>query len=130
MKKKNTKPVEPHISCVAYLSVDCDMNMVEYKEKRQLRYIKEYAQAHNITIAKVMHRDVLGQRDVNYHFKRMVELIYAGQVDGIIVANMQCISTSKADAYYKAGLIDEAGGTMITVDEGRLKLKIVGDYDE
>lgn len=130
MKKKRVKSVEPHLNCIAYLSTTGDINKVEFREKKQLRYIKEYAAAHNITITKVMHRDVLGQQDVNYHYKKMIELIYAGQIDGIMLANMHCISTSKADAYYKVGLVDEAGGTIVTVDEGRLKLKLVGDYDE
>lgn len=66
MKKKREKP----INCFVYLSTEGDINGVEAREIKQLRYIRKYAKAHNIIIRKVFHRDVLGQYDVNIHFMR------------------------------------------------------------
>jgi len=37
---------------------------------------------------------------------------------------MAAVSSSLADAYFKVGLIIEAGGVVVTVDEGRLDLNI------
>ena len=46
------------------------------------------------------------------------------QISGVVVANMAAVSSSLADAYYKVGLIIEAGGVVATVDEGRLDMHI------
>ena len=122
---KRKKNIEPEIRCIVYLSTEGDMNFTEQRENKQLRYISEYAKAHNIKIVKKMHRDVLGQNDVNKHFNQMVEMIRKGNADGIIVANMMCISKDVPDAYFKVGMVHNAGGVMVTVDEGRLSMKIV-----
>ena len=47
---------------------------------------------------------------------------YTKKVSGVVVANMAAVSSSLADAYYKVGLIIEAGGVVATVDEGRLDM--------
>ena len=126
MSKKRKKVQEPEIRCIAYLSVTGNENNTEMRERKQLRYIKEYAASHNITITKIMHKDVLGQRDVNLHFERMTSMIREGFVDGIIVANTMSVSNSITDVYMKAGRVAEAGGVMVSVDEGKLLMKIVG----
>lgn len=125
MSKKKKKSQEPELRCIAYLSVTGNENETEYRERKQLRYIKEYAASHNITITKIMHKDVLGQRDVNLHFERMTSMVKQGFVDGIIVANTMSVSNSIMDVYMKAGRIAEAGGVMVSVDEGKLMMKIV-----
>ena len=126
MSKKRKKVQEREIRCIAYLSVTGNENNTEMRERKQLRYIKEYAASHNITITKIMHKDVLGQRDVNLHFERMTSMIREGFVDGIIVANTMSVSNSITDVYMKAGRVAEAGGVMVSVDEGKLLMKIVG----
>lgn len=120
MRKKKMKK----INCFVYLAVDADERTVEMKEMRQLRYIKEYAAAHNIHIVKVYHRDVLGQTVVNGHFRNMLQKLKNKEADGILIANMGAISVGLADAYYKVGLVVASGGQMITVDEGNLSLNI------
>lgn len=69
-------------------------------------------------MVKTLHRDVLGQTGVNRDFSKMVEMIRREQAQGIVVANMKCISTSLPDAYYKIGMVVQAGGKMFTVDDG------------
>lgn len=127
MNKRNKmkqKAKEPQVNCVAYLSTVGDMFTVDLREKKQLRYISEYALAHNIIIKKVLHRDLLGQANVNQHFEKMIHMIRQGKVQGIIAANMLAISLDVADAYLKVGKVRTAGGMMITVDEGRLGMFI------
>ena len=51
MKKKREKT----INCFVYLSTEGDINGAEVREIKQLRYIREYAKAHNIIIKKVFH---------------------------------------------------------------------------
>lgn len=132
--KKKKREAEKKINCVAYLSTDGDFDSIEYRERNQLRCIREYACAHNINITKVLHRDVLGQADINRHFKNMVSVIRAGKVEGIIVMSMMSISSSIPDAYYKIGEVIDANGVMVTVLEGRFEglyiRKKVEEYDK
>ena len=118
------KKKEPHIECVAYLSVSGELKGIEKREKRQERYIREYAKAHNIDIVGVVRRNGLGQMEVNRHIDSIIQLIRKKKVEGIIVANMMAISADILDAYYKVGKIRAAGGVIVTVDEGRLELGI------
>ena len=120
MRKKKMKK----INCFVYLAVDADERTVEAKEMKQLRYIKEYAAAHNIHIVKVYHKDILGQTVVNGHFRNMLQRLENKEADGILLANMGAISVGLADAYYKVGLVVASGGQIITVDEGNLSLNI------
>lgn len=121
MTKKKT---EKKITCIAYLSTRSNERNVRQKEKQQLNYIREYAKAHKIIIGKVLRKDLLGQEGIDRHFKYMLNLIRTGQVDGIITANMLSISANEPDAYYKVGKVKEAGGVMVTVEEGRLGMYI------
>lgn len=115
---------EKRLRCIAYLSTTGDLENVDCREQKQLKYIQEYARAHNIEIVKIFHRNALGQRDVNKHLDYMIQLIREKKADGIILANMMAISVNVSDAYYKVGKVKEAGGHMVTVDEGRLTLYI------
>lgn len=51
MKKKGKR-----LRCFVYLSTQAEERTVEEKEKKQLRYIREYAKAHNIEIVKIYRR--------------------------------------------------------------------------
>ena len=114
---------EKAINVIAYLSTDGNMYSAPGKEKKQLRYIKEYAKAHNIHIVRTFNRDIANNVDVVKHFRTMASLIANGRADGVIVVNTEAISISLSDAYYKVGLIVEVGGVFVSVDEGRLSLR-------
>lgn len=103
--------------CIAYLCATGEINQIARREKNQERYIREYAAAHNIEIVKVLHKDVLSMVMVWKHFVAMSHVIQKGQADGVIVSNMEEVSTGLSDAYAKIGLIREAGGDIISVDQ-------------
>lgn len=126
MKKRKK---EKRIVCVAYLSTESDFYTVEQQEKKQLKYIIGYAKVHNIEIKKVMHRNLLGQKDVDRHFAQMIAMIKKGYVNGIILSNMLAIAANIPDAYYKVGKVVDAGGHIVTVDEGRLGMYIARGTD-
>lgn len=118
------KKKEPAVEVIAYLSTDGPLWEIEKREKKQERYIREYANAHNIEIVGVMHRNGLGQGDCNRQIEKIAELIRQKRVEGVIVANMMAISLDIPDAYYKVGKIKAAGGVIITVDEGSLGMNV------
>ena len=118
------KKKEPAVEVIAYLSTDGPLWETEKREKKQERYIREYANAHNIEIVGVMHRNGLGQGDCNRQIEKIAELIRQKRVEGVIVANMMAISLDIPDAYYKVGKIKAAGGVIITVDEGSLGMNV------
>lgn len=113
-----------NIRCIVYLATVADEDTVDRKEQKQLRYIREYAKAHQLQIVKVFHRSVLGQMDTNRHYQNIVRRIQNGEAEAILLANMGMISQSLPDAYGKVGQMLEAGGRVITVDEGELKLNL------
>ena len=120
------KNKKKQIFAIAYLSTNGNMYSAPVKEQKQLRYIKDYAKAHNIRIVKVMNRDIAVNRDIIRHFKQMAAYIGEKAADGVIVANLSAISASLPDAYYKVGIIKEAKGVFISVDEGELCLSDKG----
>ena len=113
-----------NIRCIVCLATVADEDTVDRKEQKQLRYIREYAKAHQLQIVKVFHRSVLGQMDTNRHYQNIVRRIQSGEAEAILLANMGMISQSLPDAYGKVGQMLEAGGRVITVDEGELKLNL------
>ena len=125
-KKRVILPYE----CIMYLSTEGDIFKADYREKKQEKYIRDYAKAHGIIIAGSMHRDVLGMKDVDEHFLRMARLISNNRVQGVIVANMKAVSRDIIDAYNKVGLINMAGGVMISVDAGLMKLGLKEEVSE
>ena len=115
------------MECIAIVSARCDMRNVEQiekLEKRQEAYIRKYAKAHGVKIVGVIYGNGQGQGEINKKFLRAVELIRYGKVQGMIAVNMAIISADLEDAYCKVGKVRSAGGEMITVDEGRLRLSI------
>lgn len=119
------KKKEPRYECIAYLSVEAELDKVDRLEDKQLKYIKEYAKAHNILIVGVMRRHGFSMNDVFRNFRQIAHLIGKKRVEGVIVAGMQYVSSDLEDAYYKIGMIKAAGGQFITVDEGNLGMDIV-----
>ena len=118
------------MECIAIVSARCDMRNVEQiekLEKRQEAYIRKYAKAHGVKIVDVIYGNGQGQSEINRKFLRIVELIKKGKVQGIIAVNMAIFSADLEDAYCKVGKVRSAGGEMITVDEGRLRLNIWGN---
>ena len=115
------------IECIAIVAARCDMRkeeQIEKLEKRQEAYIRKYAKAHGVKIVGVIHGNGQGQSEINKKFLRVVELIRNGKVQGLIAVNMRIISADLEDAYSKVGKVRSAGGEIVTVDEGRLRLNI------
>ena len=48
------------------------------------------------------------------------------QVDGVIVANMSAITDNLIDAFIKIAQVQDAGGIIVTVDDGRLAMQLRG----
>ncbi|MBP3663635.1 MAG: recombinase family protein [Tyzzerella sp.] len=119
------KKKDPRYECIAYLSVEAELDKVDRLEDKQLKYIKEYAKAHNILIVGVMRRHGFSMNDVFRNFRQIAHLIGKKRVEGVIVAGMQYVSSDLEDAYYKIGMIKAAGGQFVTVDEGNLGMDIV-----
>lgn len=115
--KKKKRVIPESIDCILYLSTEGDLWHAEEREKKQRRYVMDYNKAHGVNVVKTLHRDVAGQAGVNRDFAKMVEMIRRKQAQGIVVANMKCIASSLPDAYYKIGMVVQAGGKMITVDD-------------
>lgn len=115
---------EKEMRAIVYLSVNGDVDTVDWKERKQLKYIQEYAKAHNIKIVKIMHRSILGESVMNNHFNKMVSLINRKEADAILVSKMTVIAADLEDAYRKIGKVIRIGGHLITVDEGDLRLSL------
>ena len=87
-------------------------------------YVKDAVKRSEFHIVGKIRRNGFSQRDVDRQWMQIVNMIRKKQISGVVVANMAAVSSSLADAYYKVGLIIEAGGVVATVDEGRLDMHI------
>ena len=112
------------MDCIEYLSVQAPLEKVNMLEDKQSRYIHEFAKRSEFHIVGKIRRNGFSQRDVDRQWMQIVNMIRKKQISGVVVANMAAVSSSLADAYYKVGLIIEAGGVVATVDEGRLDMHI------
>lgn len=124
MTLSRKKKEQLKIKCVAYLSTKGELYGMEKSENRQLRYLQDYAKAHGIDICRVIHRNGMGQVMVNEQWKYITELIEKGLVEGVLIVNTEAVSVSVPDAFYKVGQIYEAGGIVVTVDEGKLGMPV------
>ena len=124
-RKKQRKAVE----CIEYLSVEAPLYKVDYLENKQSKYIREYVRNKEYMIVGTERRHGFSQGDVNRQWAKIVEMIRRGKVQGIVVANMASIATDIPDAFYKIGQVIEAGGIVVSVDDGLLELKIGGFED-
>lgn len=107
-----------------YLSVEAPLNKVNRLEDKQSRYIREYVKNKNYRIVGSMRRNGSSQGDVDRQWKKIVSLISKKQIDGVVIANMAVVACDLPDAYRKVGQIIEAGGMIVTVDEGMLAMNI------
>ena len=57
---------------------------------------------------------------------QIVDKIRKKQVDGVIVANMSVITDNLIDAFIKIAQVQDAGGIIVTVDDGRLAIQLRG----
>lgn len=119
MRKKIRK-----MDCIEYLSVQAPLEKVNMLEDKQSRYIHDFVKRSEFHIVGKIRRNGFSQRDVDRQWMQIVNMIRKKQISGVVVANMAAVSSSLADAYYKVGLIIEAGGVVATVDEGRLDMHI------
>ena len=99
--------------------------MAYRKETKQLRYIKEYATAHDLELVKIIRRGCLSEFEANSQYKRIINDISDGKADAILVANTACITPNKMDAYFKIAVADCYGCRFISVDEGELRLNLI-----
>ena len=119
MRKKIRK-----MDCIEYLSVQAPLEKVNMLEDKQSRYIHDFVKRSEFHIVGKIRRNGFSQRDVDRQWMQIVNMIRKKQISGVVVANMAAVSSSLADAYYKVGLIIEAGGVVATVDERRLDMHI------
>ena len=112
------------MDCIEYLSVQAPLEKVNMLEDKQSKYIHEFVKRKEYSIVGKMRRNGFSQRDVDRQWNQIVNMIRKKQISGVVVANMAAISSSVADAYFKVGLVIEAGGIVVTVDEGRLDMHI------
>lgn len=109
---------------IALLSTTGSLIETEKREEKQERYIRNFAKTQDIEIVGVVRRNGLGQADLNRQFEKITQLIRQKRAEGVIVVNMMAISTDIPDAYYKVGKIIDAGGIIMTVDEGNLGMSV------
>lgn len=107
-----------------YLSVEAPLNKVNRLEDKQSRYIREYVKNKNYRIVGSMRRNGSSQWDVDRQWKKIVSMISKKQINGVVLANMAVVACDLPDAYRKVGQIIEAGGMIVTVDEGMLAMNI------
>jgi len=123
MANKN-KVIRKTIECIEYLSVEAPLRKVDYLEDKQSKYIHEYVKNKEYCIVGTMRRYGFSQRDVDRQWSDIVDKIRRKKVDGVVIANMAAVSVNLLDAYVKVCEVVEAGGIIVTVDEGRLGLNI------
>lgn len=117
MKKNKTKTI-------AYLAADAFSKRDEIKKTKQLKYIREYAKAHNLQIVKIVNVSYLGKTMRREQIKKISNDIFCRKADAMIVTKVSVISEDIVEAYTIAGNIAAVGGKLITVDEGELFLNI------
>ena len=112
--------------CIEYLSVEAPLNKVDYLEDKQSRYIREYVRDKEYMIVGTERRHGFSKGEVNKQWAKIVDLIHKKRVQGVVVANMAAVASDLPDAFYKIGQVIEAGGIVVSVDEGLLSLSIGG----
>lgn len=115
------------IECIALIAVKCDIEKdkkLDFLEKRQEIYLRNYAKANHIVIADVVYSRGMGQMEINRQFNQIVDLIRRRKAEGVLAVNILSISSNLSDAYSKVGKVRAAGGVLVTVEEGDLRLNI------
>ena len=112
--------------CIEYLSVEAPLNKVDYLEDKQSRYIREYVRNKEYMIVGTERRHGFSKGEVNKQWAKIVDLIRKKRVQGVVVANMAAVAADLPDAFCKVGQVIEAGGIVVSVDDGLLSLNIGG----
>ena len=120
--------MKKRIDCIEYLSVDAPLDKVNMLEDKQRKYIREFVRNKNYVIVKSVRRNGMSPMEVNRQWDGIVNLLRKEQVQGIVVSNMRAVARDLPDAYRKIGQVVEAGGIIITVDEGELAMDIKGEW--
>ncbi len=126
---RNARAKKPAIRCIEYLSVPDVLEDAESYENRQRKYIRQYAAANGCQIVGTVRRHGFGPNFVKKQWEHIAKLICCGKADGVIVANMALVAKDLPDAFYMLGLIMEADGVLVSVDDGKLSYKIGGFED-
>lgn len=126
-KGRNKKPLlsEP-LKCVVLLSSDeeSDCLLAKRKENKQLNRVNEFVEYNNLIPMKIYRTGIFGRRVSNEIFQKAVRYMQAGKAEALVAVNLYAISYGIADAYYKVGVIREAGFRLFTVDEKEPMLDI------
>lgn len=119
-KKRGKKPLlDNQTKCIVILSSG-EINSIDKAieaENRQLNRINEFAKNNNLLPMKIIRRGIMGRGIFNRYFMGVVDYIKIGKVQAVVAVNLDAISYGLADAYYKVGLVREAGGRLFTMDE-------------
>lgn len=59
---------------------------------------------------------------MNGYYREAIAYMKAGKAEALVLVNMAAVSNGIADAYYKVGLVVEAGFRVFTVDEKEQEL--------
>lgn len=97
------------------------------REKNQLDCIKEYAKSHNIQIAQIIRKSVHDNEINIRHIDFIADEVTKRHCDGVIVVNMNVVAGNMKDAYSMIGRVVAAGGKFISVEEGKLDLRLKMD---
>ena len=117
MRRKKTK-------AIAYLAADAFSKRDEIKKAKQLKYIREYAKAHNLQIVKIVDISYLGKSMRREQIRKISNDIFLRKADAMIVTKVSVIADNIVEVYKIAGYLASVGGRLITVDEGELFLNI------
>lgn len=120
------KAIKKKYDCIEYLSVVAPLEKVEYLENKQSKYIHEYVKNKEYRIVGDIRRNGLSQKHVYKQWQEIVYLIRKKLVDGVVISNLAAIAPNLPMAFMMIGKIIEAGGIIVTVDDGRLELDIGG----
>jgi hypothetical protein len=124
-RNKKTLLSEP-LKCVVLLSSDeeIDCLLAERKENKQLNRVNEFVDRNNLIPMKIYRTGIFGRRVSNEIFQTAVRYMQAGKAEALVAVNLDAISYGIADAYYKVGVVREAGFRLFTVDEKEPMLDI------
>ena len=124
-RNKKTLLSEP-LKCVVLLSSDeeNDCLLAERKENKQLNRVNEFVDYNNLIPMKIYRTGIFGRRVSNEIFQTAVRYMQAGKAEALVAVNLDAISYGIADAYYKVGVVREAGFRLFTVDEKEPMLNI------
>lgn len=117
MQKKKVK-------CILYLSTNCSLSLTARREDGQLRSMEKYASKHGYQIVKVVRRHGFNWNYVWNQFLEMAKYIRNKEAEVVMIMNTKAVSKNYMDTFTKAGLIQMAGGKLVSLDEGELCLNI------